>query len=192
MPSTSAWICSGYSPKVGFGKLPGWSASCRRLPPLRPYARRGPCSHASSRRRAPIKRPVSGNAITAAGLRPRATISSRRSSIWYPNWRATRRRQPSSTSQPTPRSIARLADFLAERHVRTLIVSGAETDVCVLSTVLDAVNIGFRVVILQDCLCSSSDEGHDALMTMYRLRYTEQIDLITADMLPEMWVDLAA
>jgi nicotinamidase-related amidase len=85
-----------------------------------------------------------------------------------------------------------LADFLAERHVRTLIVSGAETDVCVLSTVLDAVNIGYRVVILQDCLCSSSDEGHDALMTMYRVRYTQQIDLITAEMLPEIWVDLTA
>jgi nicotinamidase-related amidase len=84
-----------------------------------------------------------------------------------------------------------LADFLAERHVRTLVVSGAETDVCVLSTVLDAVNTGYRVVILQDCLCSSSDEGHDALMTMYRLRYTQQIDLITADMLPEIWMDLA-
>ena len=85
-----------------------------------------------------------------------------------------------------------LADFLAERHVRTLIVSSAETDVCVLSTVLDAVNLGYRVVILQDGLCSSSDEGHDALMTMYRLRYTEQIDLIMADMLPEIWTDLTA
>jgi nicotinamidase-related amidase len=85
-----------------------------------------------------------------------------------------------------------LAAFLAERRVTTLIVSGAETDVCVLSTVLDAVNIGYRVVIVQDGLCSSSDEGHDALMTMYRLRYTEQIDLTTADMLPEIWVDLAA
>lgn len=84
-----------------------------------------------------------------------------------------------------------LADFLTERHGRTLIVSGAETDVCVLSTVLDAVNTGYRVVILQDCLCSSSDEGHDALMTIYRLRYTQQIDLITADMLPEIWMDLA-
>ena len=61
-----------------------------------------------------------------------------------------------------------------------------------LSTVLDAVNLGYRVAILQDCLCSSSDEGHDALMTMYRLRYTEQIDLITAEMLPELWQDLAA
>jgi nicotinamidase-related amidase len=35
-----------------------------------------------------------------------------------------------------------LADFLAERHVETVIVSGTETDVCVLSTVLDAVSIG--------------------------------------------------
>jgi len=58
--------------------------------------------------------------------------------------------------------------------------------------VLDAVNLGYRVVILQDGLCSSSDEGHDALMTMYRLRYTEQIDLIMADMLPEIWTDLTA
>lgn len=85
-----------------------------------------------------------------------------------------------------------LADFLAERRVGTIIVSGAETDVCVLSTVLDAVNIGYRVVILQDGLCSSSDKGHDALMTMYRLRYSEQIDLVTAAMLPEIWTDLAA
>jgi nicotinamidase-related amidase len=84
-----------------------------------------------------------------------------------------------------------LADFLAQRSVRTVIVSGAETDVCVLSTVLDAVNLGYRVVILEDGLCSSSDAGHDALMTMYRLRYTEQIDLVTADVLPEVWTDLA-
>jgi len=27
---------------------------------------------------------------------------------------------------------------------------------------------------------------------MYRLRYTEQIDLIMADMLPEIWTDLTA
>jgi nicotinamidase-related amidase len=47
----------------------------------------------------------------------------------------------------------------------------------VLSTVLDAVNIGLGVVIVEDALCSSSDAGHDALMTMYRLRFTEQIDL---------------
>jgi nicotinamidase-related amidase len=80
-----------------------------------------------------------------------------------------------------------LTEFLMEKGVRTVIVSGAETDVCVLSTVLDAVNIGFRVVIVQDALCSSSDAGHDALMTMYRLRFTEQIDLVTSEGLAEVW-----
>ena len=80
-----------------------------------------------------------------------------------------------------------LANFLKEKGARTVIVSGAETDVCVLSTVLDAVNIGFRVVIVEDALCSSSDQGHDALMTMYRLRFNEQIDLVTAEGLTEIW-----
>jgi nicotinamidase-related amidase len=80
-----------------------------------------------------------------------------------------------------------LATHLVEKQVRTVIVSGAETDVCVLSTVLDAVNIGFRVVIVEDALCSSSDAGHDALMTMYRLRFNEQIDLVQAAHLPEIW-----
>jgi len=80
-----------------------------------------------------------------------------------------------------------LAEFLLQREIRTVIVSGAETDVCVLSSVLDAVNIGFRVVIVEDALCSSSDQGHDALMTMYRLRFSEQIDLVTAEGLMEIW-----
>jgi len=80
-----------------------------------------------------------------------------------------------------------LGNFLLEKAVRTVIVSGAETDVCVLSTVLDAVNIGFRVVLVEDALCSSSDQGHDALMTMYRLRFNEQIDLITAEGLADIW-----
>ncbi|WP_454619076.1 isochorismatase family cysteine hydrolase [Bradyrhizobium cenepequi] len=80
-----------------------------------------------------------------------------------------------------------LASFLLDKQVRTVIVTGAETDVCVLSTVLDAANLGFRVIIVEDALCSSSDVGHDALMRMYRLRVTEQIDLVKAEQLAELW-----
>ena len=82
---------------------------------------------------------------------------------------------------------SRLGHLLVERHVGTVVVSGAETDVCVLSTVLGAVDLGFRVVIVQDALCSSSDTGHDALMTMYRTRFNKQIDLVSAEELFEMW-----
>ena len=80
-----------------------------------------------------------------------------------------------------------LANLLAERRVGTVVITGAETDVCVLSTVLSAVDLGFRVVIVEDALCSSSDTGHDALMTMYRTRFHGQIDLVSAKELLETW-----
>jgi nicotinamidase-related amidase len=78
----------------------------------------------------------------------------------------------------------RLATMFAERGVSALLVSGAETDVCVLATVLAAVDHGYRVVLLTDAICSSSDEGHDALMKMYRNRFDVQIELASvAEML---------
>jgi len=80
-----------------------------------------------------------------------------------------------------------LANLLIERGIGTVVITGAETDVCVLSTVLSAVDIGFRVVIVEDALCSSSDVGHDALMTMYRTRFHGQVDLVTAEELMDVW-----
>ncbi len=82
---------------------------------------------------------------------------------------------------------SKLYELLIQKSVGTVIVTGAETDVCVLATVLSAVDLGFRVVIVEDALCSSSDEGHDALMTMYRMRFHEQIDLMSAEELFERW-----
>src|SRR5207237_7371434 len=80
-----------------------------------------------------------------------------------------------------------LLNLLVSRNISTVVVTGAETDVCVLSTVLSAVDLGFRVVIIEDALCSSSDTGHDALMTMYMTRFHGQIDLVSADELFEIW-----
>lgn len=73
-----------------------------------------------------------------------------------------------------------LLQVLRRRHAHALVVTGSETDVCVLASVLDAVDYGFRVIIVRDAICSSSDEGHEALLELYRRRYSEQVE--TADM----------
>jgi hypothetical protein len=51
----------------------------------------------------------------------------------------------------------------------------------------DAGDRGFRVVLAEDALCSSSDAGHDALMTLYRTRFSEQIEIIKTEELPGIW-----
>ena len=77
--------------------------------------------------------------------------------------------------------------LLKGRGVNTLIITGAETDVCVLGAVLGAVDLGYRVVVPTDALCSSSDHTHDALLTLYRERYGQQVETVTTDELLEAW-----
>jgi nicotinamidase-related amidase len=78
-----------------------------------------------------------------------------------------------------------LAAFLRDKRVNTFIITGS--DVCVLATVLDAVDLGFRTIVVEDTLCSSFDEGHDALMTLYRNRFSEQIELMTQSQVSALW-----
>lgn len=72
--------------------------------------------------------------------------------------------------------------------IDTLIVTGAETDVCVLAAVLGGVDLGYRIVLVTDGLCSSCDEAHDALMVMYRMRYGHQVETLTTEEVLERWV----
>jgi nicotinamidase-related amidase len=80
-----------------------------------------------------------------------------------------------------------LDDMLRNTPIDTLTVSGGETDVCVLATVLGAVDRGYRVVVATDALCSSSDETHDAMMTLYHNRYGQQVETVTTDIILENW-----
>jgi nicotinamidase-related amidase len=72
---------------------------------------------------------------------------------------------------------SKLLAHLQARKADGLILTGSETDVCVLATALGAVDLGYRVILVRDAVCSSSDAGHDALMQMYHRRYTEQIEV---------------
>jgi nicotinamidase-related amidase len=80
-----------------------------------------------------------------------------------------------------------LLAHLRQRGADGLIITGSETDVCVLATVLGAVDHGYRVVLVRDAVCSSSNEGHDALLEVYHRRYTEQIETADAETVLSRW-----
>ena len=80
-----------------------------------------------------------------------------------------------------------LDERLQARGVDSLIITGTETDVCVLAAVMGAVDRGYRVVIPTDALCSSSDQTHDALLTLYRERYGQQVETVGTDELLQAW-----
>lgn len=82
---------------------------------------------------------------------------------------------------------SQLRAHLIDRNVDTLIITGSETDVCVLATVLDAVDLGYHVIVVRDAICSSSDAGHDALMTVYHRRYSIQIEPADAEQILGGW-----
>jgi nicotinamidase-related amidase len=87
----------------------------------------------------------------------------------------------------SPWQATRLDGALRSGGIDTVIVTGGETDVCVLSTVLGAIDLGYRVVLVEDALCSSSDETHDALMTVYASRYSQQVELVSLADVLQSW-----
>jgi nicotinamidase-related amidase len=76
---------------------------------------------------------------------------------------------------------------LRRRRADGVVITGGETDICVLAAVMDAVDHGYRVVLAADALCSSSDKTHDALMTLYRNRFAEQIETAESEAILAAW-----
>ena len=66
-------------------------------------------------------------------------------------------------------------------------MTGSETDVCVSATIMGAVDHGLRVILVRDGVCSSSDEGHDALLQLYHRRFSEQIETASAEEILSKW-----
>jgi nicotinamidase-related amidase len=71
--------------------------------------------------------------------------------------------------------------------IDTLVVSGGETEVCVLATVLGAIDLGYRIVIATDALCSSADDPHDAMLSIYESRYGMQVEAAETDEIVDSW-----
>jgi nicotinamidase-related amidase len=77
--------------------------------------------------------------------------------------------------------------LLRGNGIDTLVISGGETEICVLATVMGAIDLGYRVVLATDALCSSADSTHDAMLAIYRSRFGMQVEAAPVDEILAAW-----
>ena len=53
----------------------------------------------------------------------------------------------------------------------------------VLAAIMGAVDLGYRVIVVSDAVCSSTDDTHDAAMEMYAKRFGQQIEMVETESL---------
>ncbi|MGQ0485046.1 MAG: cysteine hydrolase [Hyphomicrobiales bacterium] len=69
----------------------------------------------------------------------------------------------------------------------TLVLTGVETDVCVLATAMTAIDRGLRTILVGDALASSSRQGHESAMTAIYPHFDQQVETIDTATLLEEW-----
>ena len=64
--------------------------------------------------------------------------------------------------------------IIKKKSARILIFTGVETDYCVLSSVLDAIHLGYYVIVVMDACASSKKQGQKHAMGIFD-RFPEQL-----------------
>ena len=80
-----------------------------------------------------------------------------------------------------------LDTMLKQLGATTLIVTGVETDVCVLSTLFGAIDRGHRIVLVEDAVASSDPASHAATLAHVLPRFDRQIEIIDTVNLLQQW-----
>ena len=81
----------------------------------------------------------------------------------------------------------RLHSALSHQEIGTLVLTGGETDICVLAAALGAIDLGYKVVLLKDAVCSTSDQTHDASLELLGNRFSVQMEVMPT----ERWLSSA-
>ncbi|MBB3569196.1 nicotinamidase-related amidase [Rhizobium sp. BK491] len=81
----------------------------------------------------------------------------------------------------SPWTDGRLHRNLAQEGIDTLVISGGETDVCVLAAALGAIELGYGIIVLRDAVCSGDDDAHDAALTLLERRFSVQSEIMTVE-----------
>jgi nicotinamidase-related amidase len=79
----------------------------------------------------------------------------------------------------------RLHAALRAQNVTSIAITGGRTDVCVLATTPGAIDLGYRVFVLADAICSGADATHDAALELLAEHLTIQLDLVTTEAFPD-------
>lgn len=90
----------------------------------------------------------------------------------------------------SPWFSGRLDTLLRRAGVETVLVSGGETDVCVLATVLGAIDLGYRVMLPTDAVFGSASQTHDAAITVFKSRFGKQLTAVRTQELLDEWETL--
>jgi nicotinamidase-related amidase len=69
-----------------------------------------------------------------------------------------------------------LLHALVGRGIETVAVTGVATNVAIDHTIRDAVQLGFRTVLLEDCCCSSDPAHHEAALMTLRVLSTAVLE----------------
>jgi len=75
----------------------------------------------------------------------------------------------------------RLHGLLSKEGVETLVMSGGETEVCVLAAALGAIDLGYKVILLKDALCSGADNTHNAALEVLGDRFSVQVEVLQTE-----------
>ena len=78
-------------------------------------------------------------------------------------------------------------DVVTYSGAEVLVLTGVETDVCVLGTALDAVDEGFYVVMVSDAVASSVPECHRVTLESILPRFDEQVVIATTAEVLAAW-----
>lgn len=81
--------------------------------------------------------------------------------------------------------------LLQSRHVNTIVITGCETDICVMAAMIGAVDLGYRVIIVTDAICSSSDRTHDAMLHICHERFAVQVEPVDTATVLKNWPSTA-
>ncbi|MBZ9986854.1 cysteine hydrolase [Mesorhizobium sp. BH1-1-5] len=76
--------------------------------------------------------------------------------------------------------------FLSE-EIDTLVISGGEADMCVLATVMGAIDLGFRVVLAEDAICSTSDVAYENILKLFNERYSHHVEVGSVEEILDWW-----